>query len=338
VAASVNQEVYDFGRISAAIAMHDAIAAVAHAAADAMQLDVQLAVEEAYASVLAAKHVLAATEEALRRAVMHRDYAQAGVRSGLQPPVNLTRAQADVAQLEVRRIQALSGLDAARAGLAASIASDRLQVDVVELAPDARPAPALDEAFAEAAQHNPAIAGALAQLRAATADVKATTRALLPDVYASAGISSRAGGWVPDVPNWYLGLVVHWNVFDGTIWARRDAAQARAAAARFDLDSVKMTVGLATERAWLDLDAALKVLPGLETNVDAAKANFAQADARFRAGLGNIIEVADAEALITNAELQLAVGRFNVDRARAQLGRVLGRATNPLVSKNEKAK
>jgi outer membrane protein TolC len=136
------------------------------------------------------------------------------------------------------------------------------------------------------------------------------------------------------VPNWYVGLVVQWNLFDGTLWARRDAARAREDAARFDRDTVRMTLDLAGERAWLDLGAALEVLPGLQTSVDAAKANLAQADARFRAGLGTIIELADAEALLTNAALQLAVGQFNVDRARAELGRVVGRALHPLISRN----
>jgi outer membrane protein TolC len=351
VAASLGQEVYDFGRISAQIAAADAIAEYAHASADALQLDVQLGVQETFASVLAARRVLAATEEALKRALTHRDYAAAGVKSGLQPPVNLTRAQADVAQLEVRRIQAVSGLDVARAALAASIASSEPQIDAVEMPIDASPAPALDEVMREAERRNPALAAALAQLRAATADVKATTRELLPNIIASAAISTRAGGmpgsggpgapttppgggWLPDVQNWSLGLIVQWNLFDGTIWARRDAAKARQDAARFDLETARMTIGLAGERAWLDLDAALKVLPGLQTNVDAAKANFAQADARFRAGLGNIIEMADAESLLINAELQLAVGQFNVGRARAELGRVVGHAIYPLLSEN----
>ena len=50
-----------------------------------------------------------ATEEAYKRAALHRDFAAAGVKSGLRPPVDLTRAGAEVAQLEVRRIQAASG-------------------------------------------------------------------------------------------------------------------------------------------------------------------------------------------------------------------------------------
>lgn len=346
VAASVQQEVYDFGRISAQIAVADALAEFGHASADALQLDVQLGVEESYAAVLASKHVLTSTNEALKRAVTHRDYAAAGVKSGLQPPVNLTRAQADVAQLQVRVIQAASGVQVARAALAASMASDSLQVDAQDSSTDVSAAPALEAVFDEAAKKNPAIVAALARLRAANAEVSATTRELLPNLSATAGLSGRAGGvkptsagvpygdgWLPDVPNWYAGLVLQWNIFDGTVLARRDAAKARADAAQADLQTARMTVGLDVERAWLDLNATLEVMPGLQTAVDAARANMAQADARFRAGLGNIIELADAEAILINAELQLAVGQFSVDRARAVIGRAMGRAVFPLMTK-----
>jgi outer membrane protein TolC len=55
--------------------------------------------------------------------------------------------------------------------------------------------------------------------------------------------------------------------------------------------------------------------------VDAAKANAAQADARFHAGLGNVVELADAENILTRSELDRAVGIFDVARARARLAR-----------------
>jgi len=56
--------------------------------------------------------------------------------------------------------------------------------------------------------------------------------------------------------------------------------------------------------------------------VDAAHANYAQAEARFKAGLGTSLELADAEAVRTDAEIQLAIGRFEALRARAVLGRL----------------
>ncbi len=272
-------------------------------------------------------------------------------RAGCGRRLILTHAQADVAQLQVRKVQAAAGLTSARAAFAASMASDQLQVDAAEPQPNDAPAPALQEMLRQAAAHNPAIAAALARRRALTANVAAVTRELLPNLSASAGISGRAGGaqpssagstvptgdgWLPDVPNWHVGLILQWNIFDATVLARRDAAKARAEAATADLEATHFNIDLATERAWLTLDAALEALPGLQATLDAASANNAQADARFRAGLGNIIELADSEALLTNAQLELAVGQFTVARARSELGRVVGQTAFPLVTQNRK--
>jgi outer membrane protein TolC len=337
----VGQEVYDFGRISAQIAVADAFATMAKSNAEAVGLDVALGVEEAFHAVLAGKAVLAATEDAYKRALTHRDFAQAGTKSGMRPPIDLTRAQADVAGLQVRVIQAESGLEAARAALAAAMGAEQRELDAAETPADLSAAPAFADALRTAAERNPAIVAALAKLDAQHAAVRAVTRELLPNIVASASLTGRAGGaapssgaadvpygegWLPDVANWHVGLILQWNLFDATVLARRSAAKAREDAARADLDLARMSVGLAAERAYLELDSALRTLPGLQAAVDAARANQAQADARFKAGLGTIVELADAEALLTNGQLELAVGQFTVARARAALGRVMAQS------------
>lgn len=348
-ALTVDQEVYDFGRIAAQISAADALASVARANAEAVSLDIQLGVEEAYHAVLAARQVMAATEDAYRRAVTHRDYAQAGTKSGMRPPIDLTRAQADVAQLEVRRVRASTGLEAAQAGLSAAIGADTLLIDAQPLDEGQSAAPAFEEVLRTAAQKNPAVVAALARVEAQRSTTTAIFREMLPNVFASGTLSGRAGGalpasgdtpfgagWLPAVGNWHLGLVLSWNIFDATILSRRAASKSREEATRADLETIRTAVALYAERSYLDLDAALKALPGLAAGLEAARANQAQADARFRAGLGNIVELADAETLLTNAQLELAIGRFAVARGRAALGRAMGKSLLSPTSKTGK--
>jgi outer membrane protein TolC len=287
--------------------------------------------------VLAAKSVLTATQNAEKRAVTHRDFAQAGVHSGLRPPIDLTRAQADVAMLDVRLVRARSGVDVARAALAAALGYNALEVDAIPLGPDESPSPGLEDILRTTAHKNPFIAAALARLDAQRATTREITREMLPDLFGTLGLSGRAGGeatsdklipygqgWLPDVANWHVGLVLAWNLFDGTVLARRRASVVREQVQRADLDLARLSATLGAERAYLDLDAAIKAIPGLNESVAAARANLAQADGRFKAGLGNVVEIADAEALVTNAELDLAVGEYTLSRARAALGRVMG--------------
>ena len=336
---SVDQEIYDFGRIAAQAAVADALSEVARVGVEASRLDIELNVEESYHGVLASHDVVTATEEAYRRAVTHRDYAQAGTTSGMRPPIDLTRAQAEVALLEVQRIRAQSGVREARSALAAAIGSDAVEVDAVPLTEGQQPTPAFDEAMRKAARQNPMILAALARIDAQRETTRAISRELLPNLFASAGLSGRAGGatsssgipgdvpvgdgWLPDVFNWHIAAVLQWNLFDATVLARRDAAHSREAVSRADLAVARNVLGLAVERAYLDLVAALNVLPGLVQSVDAAVANQNQADARFKAGLGTIIELADADTLLTHAQLEMAIGKFTIARTRASLARVV---------------
>jgi outer membrane protein TolC len=71
------------------------------------------------------------------------------------------------------------------------------------------------------------------------------------------------------------------------------------------------------------VQVARSALVAFENAVTAARANYDQADARFRAGVGTAVELADAEAVRADAEISLAMGQFDVARARAAFGRAI---------------
>src|SRR5258708_289188 len=64
-------------------------------------LDVAFDVEEAYFAVFASKSIVSASEDAYQRALVHRDLAKAGVGAGLRPPIELTRAEADLSRFDI---------------------------------------------------------------------------------------------------------------------------------------------------------------------------------------------------------------------------------------------
>jgi outer membrane protein len=118
-------------------------------------------------------------------------------------------------------------------------------------------------------------------------------------------------------------LAAHRAIYDGTVVARGHASAAMESALREDVAAVKQVLNADVQRAYIALQVARYALPGLERASAAAVANYQQADARFKAGLGTAVELADAEALRTNAEIQLALGKFDVAKASAQLDRVI---------------
>jgi len=336
-AAGGSQEIFDFGRIAAQTAAADARVTVAAHAADAQRLDIELNVEEAFFAVHAAKAILQASEGAYQRALVHRDFASAGVKSGLRSPIELTRAEADLTRFDTGRIKARGGVSIAQAVLATAVGAPELTLDAADEAPAWSDLPALPSAIQLASEREPHLREALSRLRQQELETRALGALTRPDLQLSATISARAGGappsnggerpagdgFVPSVPNWDGVLVLSWPLYDPSVAARQRASRTAEEIRRSEIDLTRQQVVAAVEQAYVEVGVAREALPALQRELEAARANYAQADARFRAGLGTSVELADAEALRADAEIRVALGIFDVAKARAMFGRAI---------------
>ena len=337
VGLAVSQELFDFGRIAAQSVALEAFVDVERYRADADRLDLGLAVEEAFFAVQGAKAVVSAAEAAYERARSHRDLAQAGVTNGLRPAIELARSEADLARFDVGRIRARGGLAFARAVFAAAVGSPDPMLDATAEAGPATTLPSLAEAISMAGGRDPLIKEALAEVGAQEATTKAIGAEMRPNIFVSATLSGRAGGappsggvgvpygngLLPTVPNWDIGLVFSWPILDGVVDAREQASKAKEETLRAVVDLRRKEEVAAIQQAFFAVRVAQASLPALEKALDAARINYTQADARFKGGLATSVEVADAEALLTEAEIQVALGTFEMARSRAVFGRTI---------------
>jgi outer membrane protein len=336
VGAGLSQEVFDFGRIGAQRAAADAQVDVEKHRADTQRLDIDFGVEEAFFSVLVAKAIVKASDDAYDRSRVHRDLAKRGVDSGLRSPIELTRAEADLDRFDVGRLRARGGVAVAQSVLSAAIGAPDPAIDVEGEPPTPADMPALPEALRLAQERDPRLAETLAQLQAAERNTRAIGAELRPNLSLTATLSGRAGGappssgltangdgWVPNVANWDAGLVITWPLFDGVISARTNAARSAEEVRRDEIDATRVDEAAGVRKTYVQVQVANTALTALRNEVVAAHANYDQADARFRAGIGNAVELADAEAVRTDAEIQLALGQFDLARARAAFGRAI---------------
>ncbi len=336
-AGGINQELFDFGRIAAQAAAADARVDVERQRARGAFLEVTFDVQEAFFAVLASKAVVKASEDAYERSRVHRDLAKAGVDAGLRSPIEATRAEADLTRFDIGRIRARGGLETARAVFASTVGVTDAALDAGGVPQDAPDLPALEKAIQQASARDPRMLEALGRLRAEELRTRAIGAELRPDVALTGTISGRAGGaqpsgngqsadangWLPNVPNWDVGIVFTWPLFDGVINARKDASRSLQDVHRQEIDVVRTQQIAVIRQGYVAVTVARTALPGFQRAVEAARANYAQADARFRAGLGTSVELADAEAIRTDAEIQVALGQFQLARARAEFGRAI---------------
>ena len=175
----------------------------------------------------------------------------------------------------------------------------------------------------------------LAQVRQAAVDVARAqedvlSRTDLPRVYFQSSVFARGSGANAngqldggfsglglDRANWAAGVqVVFPNVFDFTSLRARKAAAAASARAETALyDEALLTVTSQQQAAAAMVQAARAVAANTPVQLAAAQQSEAQARARYQAGLASIVEVADAQSLLAQAEVQDQLARIDVWRA-----------------------
>jgi outer membrane protein len=332
----LRQEVFDFGRISAAAAAEDLRSDVARFSAAGERLVVDFRVEEAFFAVYAAKAVVAAASSASERARIHRDEAKAGFDAGMRRPIELTRAEAVLDRYLLAEVRASRDVTVAESVLAAAVGVPDRLLDISGTPPSFDDFPSLDVAMSAASERNPDLAAALASVKAQEQESRAIASENRPNLVLSAALSGNAGGaspssgdiaeargLLPVVPNWDVGLVLAWPIVDETVRARVRQSRITEQERRDEADGARQRLNAAVEQSYAAVEAARDALPLLKRALDAAIANYQQATARFDAGLGNAVELADAEELRVAAEIELAAGRFELARTRAILGRYM---------------
>ena len=341
VGAGVTQEAFDFGRIAAQTAAADALVDVQKQVAANALLDVTYAVQEAYFATFAAKAIVKASEDAYTRAKAHRDLAKSGVDAGMRSPIELTRAEADLARFDAGRIRANGGVETAETLYAAAVGVPDAALDVSGTAVAPGDLPSLERRDRSGRGARPA----------RPRRPRAAPRRRRPDARDSRGDPARYLAHGDDLrPRWRRRAVLG-GAANGQLRVASERAElgrrrrvllaavrSRGARSRGrrrtrqedvrreELNQARFEEVAAIREAYVAVVVAREALPALQQSLDAARANWAQADARFRAGLGTAVELADAEAVLADAEIQLALGVFEVARTRAVFGRTIAEA------------
>jgi outer membrane protein len=158
-----------------------------------------------------------------------------------------------------------------------------------------------------------------------------------PDLGLTAGVLSLAGGgapssgpvpygngWLPVVPNWDVGLVLTWPVFDPVQLRRADEYQARADELVAVSAEARQQLLANVRQTYLAATTAREVLTRVERQRDASVAASEQAEARFRTGLGSTLELLEAESFRAEAETELVLAQFDLARTSSALRRSIG--------------
>src|SRR6266566_4526178 len=288
--ATLSQVLFDFGQnlelIHAAQASAEALAADEQTQHDTVVFNVQ----QAYFALLAAYRLRDVAEETVAQNQKHLDLAEGRHDVGLAPRIDITTAQVQLAQAELNQLTARNNVSLGRETLRNTLGlMGPLDFDIVD---------SLEQPYA----NRPELRSLAAQERADIERIKAIEKDYLPKLTLNSNITWN-GSSFPLQESWIFGGLVNLSVFNGGL------TRAQVAEANANLDNLRATedatrnnVTLEVRQSLLNLGQAAESIVVADKGLQQSRENLSLAEGRYKTGVGNIIELTDAQVSLVAAE------------------------------------
>jgi outer membrane protein len=327
---TVYQLLYDFGQTSqrwrAQQASSEATARLELAAAQ----QVELTVRATFFGARANKALVGVAEEAVANLRRHLDQTQAFVKAGTRPAIDLYQARSDLASAQVHLINAENNYSQSRAQLNQAMGVEGpldFEVSDESLGPAPGEDASTGELLAEALKGRPEMASLADQLRAQQLDLGSVRGQYGPSIAAVAGLA-QGGDAFDHLHNWnaQVGIALTWSLYQGGFTkASVREAEARIRNGQAQVDAQRQQIRLQVEQVRLAVAAGKASQVGAREAQANATARLRLAEGRYQTGVGNIIELSDAQVALTAASTEVVSADFQLATARAQLIQALGR-------------
>jgi outer membrane protein len=323
----VSWEPFDFGLRRANVGVAQSAREVANAQVAVTRLQAGTAAADVFLTIAAAEQTVVAAQAGVERARVWNQAVQTLANNQLRPGADASRTRAELALAETQLIWAEQSVDVGRAALGQvlGVAAHTISIDGGVLL---HPAPETSTAAVEVARHplaleqNSAIEEVKAREKALDRsyfpkfNLEATSYARGTGIDASGRTGGGASGLGPDYQNWSVGVNVTFPAFDlASIHARKQVEHYHELIESARYDQILQNLNGEVEKAKAELAGARRVAQNTPIQLEAARATEQQATARYRAGLGTIVETAEAQRILTQAEIDDALARLNVWRS-----------------------
>jgi outer membrane protein len=277
-----------------------------------------------YLSLIESQEQLRVREQTLASEQAQLQQIVAFVNAGRRPIADQYTQQATVAAAQLAVVQARNAVELAKVDVIQTLQLDP-RGEYAFPAPQAGTGTSavapldtlLDQAFARRVD----LAARQTELSATEQSVRAAKAGRLPTISVSAGYNTSVNsqndlGVFDQLDQRQGGSVsvgVSLPIFDrGNTAAEVQRAQILQDNARIALENQRQQVGLEVRRAYLDWQAAQEQMSAAQAQVTAAQQSLSATDQRYRVGVGTLVELAQARAVVAQAQSQLVSARYNL--------------------------
>lgn len=328
---SASYLLYDFGGRAATLENARQLAAALAATQDAVLQSVFLAAVQAYYQWFATDAAVAAARETERASQESLKAAEARYRIGTGTPADKLQAQTAASQATLVRIQAEGNARTALGVLANAMGLDAQQAP--PLAAPSADVPGdtftrdLDALIATAKRARPDLAAAEAQVDAARAGIDTARASGMPSLFLTAGstYSDTSLASIGTNRSNTIGLSLAIPLFTGfNTTYRVRAAEAQLDARVAQRDQLDKQVSLDVWRNYYALITGTEAVRASADLVASAEASEKVAAGRYKAGVGGILDLLNAQSALAAARQQNIQALYNWRIAKVALAQAMG--------------
>jgi len=326
---TVSQLVTDFGRTTNLLGSSQYREKAAGQNAVATVQQIVLVVDQSFYNTLETKALLTVAEETVKARQLFVDQIQALTNAKLKSDVDLAFAKVDLARAKLLLLDAQDNYEASLSTLSAILGYPDRQ-DFFPVEPSVPLTPPADDAgplIEQALDLRPEVRSLRDELTAAQKFGRAEHDLWWPTVTAL-GVVGGAPVRDPNITSWYgaAGINVNIPVFNGLLFnARSKSADLETQAQEKRLQDFEDNVARDVRNSWLETHNAYERLSVTQQLREQAALALGLAQARYKLGLGTIVEFSQAELQKTDADIQDTDARYRYTVSQIVLDYEMGR-------------
>ena len=282
-------------------------------------------VKQAYYNLLFAQQQVQVYEETVADFTLHLEQAKAYYDIGTKAKIDVLTAEYNLGRAKLNLIQAKNTLKVAYVQLSNAMGKpDYSDYDVTDTLTKKAYAIEVDDAVNTAFETSPQLLAAKKKADASGLLVRASKRAFMPNVSAFGGYT-RGGKKVDTDYGYQLGAQINYSTVNLMLLKKQvDEAKATHNKDVADYESAKQNIYFEVKQAHINMTNAQESITVSKLSMDQAKEQYDQASGRYKVGLGDAIELKDAETTYRNAQLDYYNSLLNYHVSAANLERLMG--------------
>ena len=322
---SGNMLLFDFGKTKAQADLAKRTYEATKFALENSINTVVFTVKQAYYNLLFAQQQVKVYEETVTDFTLHLEQAKAYYDIGTKAKIDVLTAEYNLGRAKLNLIQANNTLKVAYVQLSNAMGKpDYSDYDVTDTLTTKAYGIGIEDAVNTAFETSPELLAAKKKADASGLLVRASKRAFMPNVSGFGGYT-RGGKKVDTDYGYQIGAQINYaNVNLMLLKKQVDEARATHNKDVADYENVKQNIYFEVKQAHINMTNAQESITVSKLSMDQAKEQYDQASGRYKVGLGDAIELKDAETTYRNAQLDYYNSLLNYHVSAANLERLMG--------------